>query len=76
MQHLNEVITLMKAQGVKVVLATASYDPRYARLVSENTGAAVAHMAHQTGARPDTDAYLSMVDYNVKQLTAAFGGAV
>ena len=74
-QHLNEVITLMKAQGVKVVLATAYYDPRYAQFVSENTGAAVVHMAHQPGARPDTGSYLSMVDYNIKQLTAAFGEA-
>lgn len=70
-QHLNEVINLMKADGIKAVLAAAYYDPRYANFVSENTGARVVHMANQAGARPDTEDYLSMVDYNVRQLAAA-----
>ncbi len=37
MQHL-KALTLMKTQGVKVGLATASYNPHYARFVSEITG--------------------------------------
>ena len=74
-QHLNTVIDLMKAQNVKAILASAYYDPRYARFVSENTGAAVVNMAHQAGARPGTENYLDMVDYNVQRLAAALGGA-
>jgi hypothetical protein len=31
-------------------------------------------MAHQVGARPGTDEYLQMVDYNVRQLAAALRG--
>ncbi len=71
MQHL-KAITLRKA-GVNIILATPSHDPHHAPFASEITGAAVARMAHQTGARPDTNDYLVTVDYHVKQLTAAFG---
>ena len=69
--HLGTVIERMRAEQVGVVLATAYFDPRYARFVSEKTGAAVVPIAHQVGARPGTGDYLSMTDYNVKQLAAA-----
>ena len=72
--HLNEVITSMKANGVKAVLAAAYYDPRYVQFVSENTGAKIAAMANQAGARPGTEDYLAMTDYNVRQVAAALGG--
>jgi ABC-type Zn uptake system ZnuABC Zn-binding protein ZnuA len=71
--HLNSLVQTMKGSGVKVVLAAAYYDPRYARFVAENTGARVTTMANQAGARPGTEAYLSMVDYNVRQVAAALG---
>ena len=73
--HLNEVITSMKTNGIKVVLAAAYYDPRYAQFVSENTGAKVVNMAHQAGARPGTEEYIAWLDYNVRQLTAALGNS-
>jgi len=71
--HLNKLVTDMKTNGVKVVLASAYYDPRYAQFVSENAGAKIASMANQAGARPGTDDYIAMVDYNVRQLVAALG---
>ena len=73
--HLQTVIELMRATNVKAVLASAYYDPRYAQFVAENTGATIVNMAHQGNARPGTGNYLDMVDYNVKQLSAALGGA-
>jgi hypothetical protein len=33
------------------------------------------NMSHQVGARPGTDDYISMVDYNVRQIVAALGGS-
>ena len=72
--HLGIVIDRMRAEGINTVLTTAYYDPRYARFVSEKTGAVVVPVAHQVGARPGTGDYLSMTDYNVKQLAAALGG--
>lgn len=71
--HLSALVSLMKAEGVKVVLAAAYYNPRYAIFVSENTGARVVNMANQGGARTGTGDYLNMIDYNVRQLAAALG---
>lgn len=73
--HLQSVIELMRANNATVVLASAYYDPRYAQFVAESTGATVVNMAHQGAARPGTENYLDMVDYNVKQLSAALGGS-
>jgi len=69
--HLGRVIERMRAEQIGVVLTTAYFDPRYARFVSDKTGAAVVPIAHQVGARPGTGDYLSMTDYNVRQLAAA-----
>ena len=71
--HLGAIIERMRTEQVGVVLATAYYDPRYTRFVSDKTGAAVVAIAHQVDARPGTGDYLSMTDYNVKQLAAALG---
>lgn len=72
--HLRALVERMRAEGVKAVLAAAYYDPRHARFISENTGARVASLANQIGARDGADDYLSMSDYNVRQLVAALGG--
>ena len=69
--HLGAIIERMRAEQVGAVLTTAYYDPRYARFVSDKTGAAVVAIAHQVDARPGTGDYLAMTDYNVKQLAAA-----
>jgi len=72
--HLNDLVHQMKTEGVKAVLAASYYDPRYAGFVSTNTSAKVAYMANQAGARPGTEDYLQMVDYNVQQLAGALAG--
>jgi ABC-type Zn uptake system ZnuABC Zn-binding protein ZnuA len=73
-RHLRELIQLMQAQGVKLILASAYYDPRHAQFVAQNTQAKVVPLANQVGARAGTDDYLSMVEYNVRQLMTALRG--
>ena len=73
-KHLQELIGMMKAEGVKVILASPYFDIRHAQFVSKNTGAKIVPMAHQVGSRPGTEDYLKMIDYNVRQLVTAFGG--
>jgi ABC-type Zn uptake system ZnuABC Zn-binding protein ZnuA len=73
-KHLGELVERMRAEKVPLVLTSVFYDPRHARFVSERTGAKVVNMANQVGAREGTDDYLSMFDYNVRQLVAALGG--
>lgn len=70
-RHLGALIERMRADNVGLILASSYYDPRHARFVSEHTGAVVVPLAHQTEARPGTEDYLAMLDYNVKQLARA-----
>jgi ABC-type Zn uptake system ZnuABC Zn-binding protein ZnuA len=70
-KNLERVIELMRAQSVKLVLASAYYDPRYAQFVAEKTGARVLKMANQVGAVPGVDSYLDMISYNVDQVAPA-----
>lgn len=73
--HLKEVVERMKADNVKVVLASPYYDPRHAAFVAEATGAKVLEMAHQTGGRDGAGTWLDMIGFNVgavqKGLSAA-----
>jgi ABC-type Zn uptake system ZnuABC Zn-binding protein ZnuA len=67
-KHLADVVALVKGENIRVVLASAYYDPRHAAFVAEQTGARVLAMANQAGARPGTEDYLAFVDYNVRQV--------
>ena len=70
-RHLTELIKDMQNQKVKLILASPFFDRRHIQFVAGQTGARVAEMAHQVGARPGTGDYLSMTDYNVRQLVSA-----
>lgn len=72
-RHLQGLVELMRAEQVPVILASAYYDPRHARFLAQHTGAKVANMAHQVGARSGADDYISMIDYNVKELLTSLG---
>jgi ABC-type Zn uptake system ZnuABC Zn-binding protein ZnuA len=73
-RHLNELIESMRAQGVKIILANPYFDQRFGQFVAERTGAQVVRMAHMVGARPATDDYIAMIDYDVRQLAGALRG--
>jgi ABC-type Zn uptake system ZnuABC Zn-binding protein ZnuA len=70
-KHLQALIEQMKVEKIKVILASPYFDIRHAQFVSKNTGAKIVLMAHQVGSRPGTDNYLSMIDYNVRELVRA-----
>jgi ABC-type Zn uptake system ZnuABC Zn-binding protein ZnuA len=65
---------MMKAEGIKVILSSPYYDIRHAQFVAKNTGAKIVYLAHQVGSRPGTENYISMTEYNVRQLVAGFLG--
>ncbi len=70
-KHLVKLIGRMQTDAVGVVLASPYFDGRHARLVASRTRARVARMAHQVGARPGTESYLRMIDYNVREFLRA-----
>jgi len=73
-RHLAEVVALMRAEGIRLILASSYYDPRHARFLAEQTGARIASLANQVGARPGAEDYLAMVGYNVEAVATALGG--
>ena len=70
-RHLAALITLMQADHARAILTVPYFDPRHARLVSEQTGAVVVPLAHQVGATADAGDYLAMVGRNVEALALA-----
>jgi zinc/manganese transport system substrate-binding protein len=73
-KHLQTLIEMMRAGGIRVIISSPYYDIRHAQFVSKSTGAKIVYLAHQVGSRPGTENYVSMTDYNVRQLAAAFSG--
>jgi ABC-type Zn uptake system ZnuABC Zn-binding protein ZnuA len=69
--HLQTLGQQMQQQKVRLILANPYFNPRHASTVASSSGASVVSMAHQVGARTGTDNYISMVDYNVRQLAEA-----
>ena len=72
--HLTEVVALVQARGVRLLLASAYVDPRHARTVADRTGIPVVTLAHQVGALPGADDYLSTVELNVRAVAEALHG--
>jgi ABC-type Zn uptake system ZnuABC Zn-binding protein ZnuA len=70
-KHLQELVETMKREDVKLILQSPYFDPRHAAFVSKETGAKVVPLTHQVGGRPGTDDYISMCDYNVRQIAQA-----
>jgi len=73
-RHLGELVALMQRDHVRLILASAYYDPRHARFLAGETSARVASLANQVGARPGTDDYVAMIDYDVREILSALGG--
>lgn len=73
-KHLQMIIERMKAEGIQLLFGSPYFDIRHAQFVSRNTGAKIIPLAHQVGSRPGTDHYLSMIDYNVRQISEGFSG--
>jgi ABC-type Zn uptake system ZnuABC Zn-binding protein ZnuA len=69
--HLQGLVQAMKQKHVRAILSSPYFAPQHAELVARNTGASIAAMAHQVGARPGTDDYVAFVDYNVRCLCKA-----
>ena len=72
--HLTEVIGLVKSQHVRFLIASPYFDPRHARTVADRTGIPVVTLAHQVGALPGADDYLSTAELNVRRVEEALRG--
>lgn len=70
--HLTNLALRMKTTNSSYILTAAYYNPRYATFLAEKTGATILPMANQGEARPGTENYIGLIEYNVRTLS---GGA-
>ena len=66
--HLAELITLMKSQGVKTIVVEEFYNRSVAETVAEKAEAKVLSMPSDVGARPEIKTYFDLVDAVLAQL--------
>lgn len=74
MRHLRSLVEQMNAQGVRGILSTVYFRAEHARFLTSNSDAVVIELAHQVGARPETDSYIDMIDHNMRAAAAVLGG--
>jgi len=70
-RHVAKVVEMVRDADIPLILASPYFDPRHARRVAEQTGAAVVPLAHQVGAIEGADSYLGTVDLNVGRVVEA-----
>lgn len=73
--HLAELVERMRSERVGAILAVPYFAPQHVGLLARATGARIAPMAHQPGARPDTGDYVQFVDHNVRAVVEALRAA-
>jgi zinc/manganese transport system substrate-binding protein/zinc transport system substrate-binding protein len=73
-RQLATLVERMQRDGVRLILASAYYDPRHARFLAGETTARIASLANQVGARPGTDDYVAMIAFDVNEVRSALGG--
>jgi zinc/manganese transport system substrate-binding protein len=74
--HLAEVITQMRAEHISAILLEPYQNSKTAQTVAADTGAAVVSVSQFPGGVKGTEAgYLELMDYDVRALAKALGGA-
>lgn len=69
--HIEELITTMKRDDVRLVIREVAYEMPLAETVASKTGARVATVATLTGGLPGADTYVAFVEANLKAVLAA-----
>ena len=69
--HTLDLISGMKAQGVKVIVMEAYFDPKTPQKIAAETGGVVVTLAPSVGGEKAATDYIQLFEYNVTTLAAA-----
>lgn len=69
--HTLELITDMKAQGVKLIVVEPYFDKKTPNSIATQVGGVVLELAPSVGGTKEATDYISLFDYNVGTVTAA-----
>ena len=70
--HLAGLVKKMKQAGVKVIIKQPFEPEQIPKMLADKTGAIVVSLAPSVGSVPQAGDYLSLFDYNINALAAAF----
>src|SRR6188768_2482091 len=70
-QHTLELITAMKAQGVKLIVVEPYFDLKTPKAIATQVGGTVLELAPSVGGTKEATDYIKLFDYNVGALSAA-----
>jgi len=71
-RHMSQLIETMKQKKAKIVIKEPFHENKTPRKIAEATGAVVIELAQAVGAIKETDDYLSLMEYNIRELEQAF----
>ena len=69
--HTLELITSMKAQGVKLIVVEPYFDLKTPQAIATQVGGTVLELAPSVGGTKEATDYIKLFDYNVGMLAAA-----
>ncbi len=72
--HIEDLIKMMKADGVPLVVREPQFPEKVPRLIAEKTGAALVTLPIMPGGVANTDTYIDMMDYIVNTVKASVKG--
>jgi len=72
-KHIAELIQIMKEKQVRVIIKEPFNESGTPKKLAKETGAKVVTFTQDVGGIKGTDDYLSLIDYNVRQLENALG---
>ena len=70
--HVVELISLMKRQGVKLILVEPYFDLKTPQSVARETGGQVVVLMPSVGGNPESGDYIKLFDYDISALVKAF----
>jgi len=73
--HTLELISDMKAQGVKIIVMESYFDPKTPEKIASETGGKVVTLAPSVGGEKAAADYIGLFDYNIGMMVAALKAA-
>jgi zinc/manganese transport system substrate-binding protein/zinc transport system substrate-binding protein/manganese/iron transport system substrate-binding protein len=70
-QHLHELITLIRAQHIRVIVSEPQMNRKIPEMIAKESGGRVVVLTPLPGGLPGTETYLDLLRYNVMQLVQA-----
>ena len=70
-KQIKELIRLIRKNNIRVIIAEPQLSPKIPQVLASETGAKLITLSPLTGAIPGTETYLSLIEYNVRQIIEA-----